>query len=365
MDRLNRLYLSEDSMWLSLDSTGAPVAAWFEGRQGEHNVVLKRKGPSGWAPFAAPIEFGENYAFQASMAMQGDTPLFAYHDEILDAIRVLKWDGAQWSEMGAPVTDSPRPGSPEIAVSPAGDILLGFMDYEPYFTPTLVNVKRWTGSAWETMGTPLPSTTGGFPHAIRFAFASDGTPWLTYGMTNPSSGPIPRSYRFIDGEWQPLPDFPMPSNADSVGEPTLRMDAQDRGVLSCVVQEYVGGDWPPGIIQVQRSDGSAWELFGENGVSGERGRPRAAALALLDGTTPVLAFTDETLHVRRWSGSDWTAVGQPLMGATGLRNREARRVMTVLGSGHQLHVIWSEGRTESTIAGPFDLYATTVELDAP
>jgi len=121
-------------------------------------------------------------------------------------------------------------------------------------------LKRWTGSAWENVGTEL---TIDYPcigyESVEFVMDSTNAPVVIYN-TSPYSTGVQTSYtvvrRFSDGAWQPvgpndgkLPHTDASYNTACELPPVLRLDSHDHAVVAyqSVSTQYV-----------QRFDGTNW-----------------------------------------------------------------------------------------------------------
>jgi hypothetical protein len=137
------------------------------------------------------------------------------------------------------------------------------------FTRTFVNgghssatllLRRWTGTAWETVGSDLtidtPCNTG--VKSIGFAFDSNNAPVVAYSSVSPipgNSSSFVNVLRFIGGAWQPLgPNDGTLPNVSVFGSgcndlPAVALNAADEPIVAYRVDNNV---------VLQRFDGTVW-----------------------------------------------------------------------------------------------------------
>lgn len=125
-------------------------------------------------------------------------------------------------------------------------------------TTSTMQLKRFTGTVWEDVGSTISIPIACDQHTTSFAFDSSNTPTIVY-MTRTASGDasFTTARRLVAGVWQAigpndglLPQSPGTSGlcSDSFA-PRLAIDAADRPIVA-----YRNSD----TLWVQRFDGTAW-----------------------------------------------------------------------------------------------------------
>lgn len=177
--------------------------------------------------------------------------------------------------------------------------------------PNDLNVRRFTGTRWETLGNGL-SAFSGDTRAFWSAVQVDGqgNPVVAWGEDVP--GNLLRKSilvrRWADGSWATL-GGPLNIGPESVDayKPSLRLDPEGNPLVAW--SEKNGDE----RIAVRRWGPSGWQALGPTTVA-----PGTAWGLELAGGTPILLsrrFVDSSsvvLEVRRWTGSTWELLGAPL-----------------------------------------------------
>ena len=122
---------------------------------------------------------------------------------------------------------------------------------------TTILLRRWTGAAWETVGSdyPIPSPCNQSAKVIEFAFDSTNAPLIVYGAATTGGNSATYVKRFAKGAWQDvganggqLPRASAFSGA-CTQPPRIAIDGSDRPVVAyrsdnaIFVQRFSGGAW--------------------------------------------------------------------------------------------------------------------------
>jgi len=121
-------------------------------------------------------------------------------------------------------------------------------------TSAALTLKRWTGTAWETVGPDLVIDRPCNEAMVRFAFDSTNTPVVIYG-TNDGTSSFTAVRKLINGAWAALgPNDGKLPRSDGFGgacnqPPIVQIGSGDQPVVA-----YAGND----LISVLSFDGANW-----------------------------------------------------------------------------------------------------------
>jgi hypothetical protein len=181
-------------------------------------------------------------------------------------------------------------------------------------------VRRWSGSAWEEVGTGSASGGGisdntGWSGSPSLGFAPDGTPYVAW-----HDGGDDEIYvrRWSGSAWEEVGTGSatgggISDNTGWSGSPSLAV-APD-GTPYVAWQDNTGGDYD---IYVRRWSGSSWVEVGVDsasggGISDNTGWSGSPSLGFAPDGSPYVAWHDDSggdweIYVRRWNGLSWEEV---------------------------------------------------------
>jgi hypothetical protein len=174
----------------------------------------------------------------------------------------------------APITGNTYRGMIDLIADRNGRPVIGYwdLDLSAQTRTAFLRLRRWTGSAWENVGTDLSVALGnGYcssqlyvttprPRMASFTFDSSNNPVIVYRVEQETSFPNSLSATtvrsFVNGSWQAVGpnggNLPLTANngeyCDDV--PMIGMSAANQPV---VAYRTTGG------VSVQRYDGAAWK----------------------------------------------------------------------------------------------------------
>ncbi|MGH3368838.1 MAG: IPT/TIG domain-containing protein, partial [Nocardioidaceae bacterium] len=376
---------------------GRPVVAYIEffgPRPGfsERNVIVRRWNGTIWQPLGGALNEGLSgvveqpritvnaageifVAWRQGVNLDLEPPLFE--------IYLLKWDGTQWLELdgsasGGGVTQSPSPNlSPlsfSLTVGTDGHPVLAYdasstTEFDPARSDSQVvfeqvYVRRWTGSAWQYLGSDLSG--GGASNAPTFAFLVDRggvlvTEHAFHNAVHPSVAVGPDNLpvvAFIYGSAFPTSDTPP---AEYVN--------QNNDVY---VVKWDGAAWTPMGPAVPTGDTAAG-LGGAGGVSDNPGKSRpgnsavaadadnSPSIAVGPDNRPVVAWGDDSpggepagiaIFARKWNDAT-NAWGELAGSGTGIGISGAADfnayATAAIGFGGQPIIAWNHDETPSGI----------------
>ncbi|AKU91761.1 Ig-like domain-containing protein [Vulgatibacter incomptus] len=172
----------------------------------------------------------------------------------------------------------------------------------------VVRMRQWSGSSW----TPMPEPTGARSFEPVLASTSDHRPVVAWTERSDQIGLGSQLYvsTWDGSSWQPLGDSSL--NIDpgfDAKEPALALDDSDRPVVAW--RQQVNGS-PSGFgdthVFVKRWTGSEWEQLGTSALATD-GSSISVSVAVDAEGSPVVAWSQGGLQVRRWDGEAWVPVG--------------------------------------------------------
>jgi hypothetical protein len=337
------------------------------------------------------------------------TPWIAYADYNAAQPRVAKWTGSRWEELGkAQTSRSPAVFGVQLDFSPSGQPFVGHRTYDS----EAVSIRTWEGNEWRDVPTlstndlndmadwNLRIDPAGQPVIATANFETvevrrlTGGEWLELGpnmannIPNPNGATItlnkpsleldPRGnpvvahlegtstltqlwvQRWTGTEWQRLGDALFLENGFiQVTEPELELAPDGRPHVAWVSNDMSMPLTRTSVI-VSRWTGQAWERMGGPIAAPDGVTPIQAPLLKFDDQgRAVLSFLQGTqgdvrIHLRRWNGTSWDTLGEPL---TGLEKDTLFSHTLSIGPDGAPLVAWPQRLGESVISpGRYVLY---------
>jgi hypothetical protein len=167
-------------------------------------------------------------------------------------------------------------------------------------------VKRWSGTAWDAVGTPIRVFSNHPPVQLSLATSPEGQPWVAWASNTSQGDTEVHAQAWTGSAWQSLgatpeqPGFPVSHPAPV----SLRVSSQGTAYLA-----FKSSTTAP----IKRWSGSAWE---------DLPSPAVTTLTNIDlelgAEGPVVAVagrhadpTDTRISVWRWVDGGWRALGPP------------------------------------------------------
>lgn len=268
------------------------------------------------------------------------------------SIRVRRWNGLDWIDVGAPV--GVEASSPALVLDSAGNPFVAWWGPGPVPSVRQIFLARWNGSAWVGLGGSDTgggvSGTAGDSTLHSLAVDASGNPVLAW---NCKVGGIGEIYlRRWDGlGWAELGGSATGGGVSatvgtSVG-PSLALDAAGNPTIAW--EDFTNGN---AEIYVRQWDGLAWTELGGSGTGGGVSTTPAdstnPSLRLDGAARPVVAWLegppgDQRVFLRQWDGMAWIELGGSATadGAGGVA-ADARDVsLEILPSGNPI-LAWSQ-----------------------
>lgn len=295
------------SVALEVDSEGTAYAAFTDATD-SGRVAVMRFSPSSrrWEKIGGGgLSLGAVYKLDMAMDPAG-IPYLAFEDDG-DSIRVtvLRWepDSLRWICVGPKGTTPPDIHEFSLAMSPTGELYLGYKDWEYEGRPTVLLYDK-AGNAWNVVG------DSGFTDAecnfMTLAVDGAGTPYLGYYDELRTGRASVMRYGGPSEGWMPVAELGF-SRAQA-SSTVIAIDPGGRPYLG-----YVDGFENTFKATVRRFASGTWAPLGEEGFSA--GQPLSLNLAISPDGAPYVAFDNSdqggALNMLRWDSSagEWQDVG--------------------------------------------------------
>ncbi|MFP2929356.1 Ig-like domain-containing protein [Pyxidicoccus sp. 3LG] len=306
---------------LQIDETGQPVVAWLDGTSLDpYGVRVKRWNGSDWEQLGDVLQAASGHVFGSfcSLEADGSGRLFVAWDEGSGSsgptIRVRRWDGTTWEAVGNSVGPKLQQAGMDLIsfrVSQQSRPVLAFREANQ--SSQVVSVWRWDGSAWGMLGGALKVNSTWNVSGVQLGVGPDGNPVVAWSESN--SGSIAAHMRRWSGSaWESIPmpaqTFPGNLTVDDSGAPILEVESWDGTAQSARLWRWNGSSWgalggPIGIYPGATDSGVAALIFDAQG--------RLTVLV----TEAEVAGGPQVLYLRRWNAGAWESVGSLLRARVG------------------------------------------------
>ncbi|THF71542.1 hypothetical protein E7T06_02695 [Deinococcus sp. Arct2-2] len=250
------------SLNLALDERGAPVLVWNE-NYGDNDIVVFRAFQNGaWTQWQ-PRYLGDDLPYAArtrAVAARNGEPVLAWGEWLRNpygsrlTVRVWEESAKTWRRGPAFNDISAFSRTPALALNAAGLPTVAWLQGE--VLDSNVFVKRWTGTAWEALGSSLNRRPNTYLASTRM-------------VLNPQEQPVVAWLEDLDGEdalyvsaWSGSAWTALGGRLDtaSASAPSLAVNRAGQPVAAWV--EERGG---VGRVRVARWQGGAWQDLGGRG----------------------------------------------------------------------------------------------------
>lgn len=192
----------------------APLVGWTDIGTGNRRlpsvVVLREWRGNDWrvSPYANVV--ATRPAFMPSVAVVGRETWMAFVEGPPTAsdLYVRAWDGRAWRTLGARLNAraSTYIFRPLLRVAPDGTPHVAWLEDQSGLD--VLRVARWTGRAWQTLGTAPVSAPGQLASSASLGFDARGRPVVAWNE-GPDGGRTVRAARWDAGQWRALGGGPL------------------------------------------------------------------------------------------------------------------------------------------------------------
>ncbi len=244
-----------------------------------------------------------------SIAARGSDHLWvAWHENA--AVQVRRWSGRAWEEMPGPGKET---YDAVIRLTNAGVPVLAWRANEG--RQSKIYVGRWDGKSWKLLGSPLSAYPEPFTNANSASMVLDpsGYPIVAW-QEAPGTGPRSLHVARWNGEVWSLLGMAVATGSDIYSlEPSLSLAGDGSLWLT-----WDGGTKAHSFVRVARWTGTAWKDVGntESGILHRGNEVRGPQLVLLLGGQALLVWLERgkeenSLELESWTGRAWEPVAPP------------------------------------------------------
>jgi len=276
-------------------------------------------GTSPAAPQSGPTSLTGQLAVSAT-----GQPFLTERMEGSGSVHLRTFEGEVWKDVGRiPSTGNPDLRAWDLRINPTGQPVLATTTTEPGTVFGSIHVRSWNGRTWrdlhpELSELPSPSTDGYGLHSPSMELDAHGNPMVAHVEGNFSFARL-WVRRWTGTAWETLggPLFSYDSLV-SGGTPDLALDPEGRPYVVWATDRHISP--PAGAVHVSRWTGTAWESVGDPiTVPNTEGGVQQPLLQVDPRGRPVVSFRqggccEVPIHVRRWNGTSWESLGAPLTG---------------------------------------------------
>jgi hypothetical protein len=287
---------------------------------------------SGWELLGTTLSAssGASDAYFPALALDGCAPVVAWSEDapggVSRAAHVRRWTGSAWETLGSPPGENAL--SPDLKVSDWGEIFVTYRQGESVVS------HRWDGASWAQIGSSYGGQ-GPASAADLAAIAPSNLVTAFYRVRSCGLGclqPAVRVFRWNGMLWRQLG-----GNFGQAANPALENLPGGAPVLA------YGSDIfsPPGPVRLRRWAAGSWGPFAGGNVPGSSGA-RSIELLLDENEQPAVSWRgDQSLYVaRRDPSGAWTTLASGFtVSASGV---VLHPVAMALDGDDRLLVAWPE-----------------------
>lgn len=282
---------------LAISPSGQPFVAYTDFPLSGNINVMKFDGTT-WVAVGSPC-YTYVGDYNISMAFDPSGQLYLAYADSVNSYKatVMRYDGTNWTNVGTTGFSIASIGYPSLAFGPSGQPYIAFMDVGVAYTYK-ARVMKFDGTDWVDVGAPGISESAA-RHTI-ITFNPSGQPYIAYIDDFYNYGTVVKKFDGADWGFVGTPGFI--ANNWSFGEPFVINFSGEPYI------EYENTS--TGMISVMKFDGTNWVFVGPEGFSpGNCPLTMAISptdqlyVALTDATN------SEKATVMNFDGANWVNVG--------------------------------------------------------
>lgn len=340
-----------ENVAMKVGTDGNPVIAWSESDGSSKNIYVRRWTGTNWVDLGSALSavsgVGTNAGNPALLLNAENHPIIIWDEQLGDGgtnnLFGKKWTGTSWEDLPAFSlnTDERRSGA-SIAFDNVGNIIVSAYEIQTASQQIATFRLAPASAAWESESSSLPS----YPLPLFTKVTTDATGnWF-----------ITFNYLDSDGvkDYRPLSVLKKApySTWTPQGMPVISPAKKN-----CVAASLaVGGDNQPRIaweeadaatsnIHAAFYDGSSWKIYGDT-IHTSTTSNKTPSLVMGHDGNPVVAWSgyaspEQSIWVRRWTGSTWQQVGSRLNAVNGATTSGFQPALALDSNGQPI-VAWQE-----------------------
>ncbi|MDA7514855.1 hypothetical protein N8496_00745 [Akkermansiaceae bacterium] len=275
---------------------------------------------SEWTQRGSTLEM-ESGVSSVSLNFDGTTVAVYVRSTPQPALRIYRWIGESWQQLGFDILDVPWIQSNMARVSLSDDGSTVAVGFEKRGGAGSVRVSRWDGIEWNTLGGDIEGATEA-NRTQSLSLNSDGTILAVGDESNDESRGQVRVYRWNGSQWQKRgPSI----NGEAEGDRSGRSVSLSSDGSTVAIGAYYNeeGGLRAGHIRVYEWIGGRWQQKGLD-IDGKRRNEYLGWTVSLSSDGSTLAtmgslFNDGTqrggIKIYTWADDQWSQVGSDIFGA--------------------------------------------------
>ena len=265
---------------IAVKSNNLPTVAWQEGNA----IYVSTWTSLIWSPYGGAINIAtSSAASNPSLAIERNTdnPIVAWAEN--GNIYVKHRVGSSWlSYNSSPLDINPtNPASfPSLATDGVGNPFVAWQEHDGISNN--IYVKRWTGSAWVTLGEALDRSSSRNAEMPSLAVGTDGNPVVTWQ----EAGSI-FVKRWTGTNWVSLKGALDKIITNTASLPSLTLQSDNQPIVAWQELNGLTTD-----VLVKRWTGSTWEWVGsevDKSINRNAGQP---AIAIRSDNNPIIIWNE-------------------------------------------------------------------------
>ncbi len=297
---------------MSIDKSETPYISYsYSIYINDFKVNIRKFNGSTWA-LIGETGISERYCYNSpSLALDSSGNPFIFYLEIepdnVKKMKVIikKFNGSTWETIGDTKSFSiSTRGSLGLDIDSSGNPFIAFSDFD---NNNKITVKRWNGNTWETISEeglsndPISGST-------FLSINSSGMPYIAYAEKENNDYKV-NVKKFNGNAWETVGDTGVSIGNDDHETFYFAIDdASGTPFIACADANYKR-------ITVKKFNGSAWEIIGDEYISDSW--TYNIFLTIDSSGTPYVSYGQTLSHsnmtyistVKKFNGSEWETIG--------------------------------------------------------